>query len=61
MAVIRHVAEVLPAVPRTVALTRDTDDEPYLNLAVASGARYLVTWDRDTLERHVSDRPWNLS
>jgi len=28
LAVIRHVAEVLPAVPRTVTLARDPDDEP---------------------------------
>jgi hypothetical protein len=49
-AVIRHVAEVLPTVPRTVTLARDPDDEPYLNLAVASGAAYLVTRDRDMLD-----------
>ncbi len=47
---IRHVAELLPAVPRTVTLARDPDDEPYLNLAVASGAAYLVTWDHDMLD-----------
>ena len=46
---IRHVAEVLPTVPRTVTLARDPD-EPYLNLAVASGAAYLVTRDRDMLD-----------
>jgi len=50
LAVIRHVAEVLPAAPRTVTLACDPDDVPYLNLAVASGAAYLVTWDRDMLD-----------
>jgi uncharacterized protein len=50
LAVIRHVAEVLPSVPRILTLLRDPDDEPFLNLAVASGARYLVTRDRDTLD-----------
>ncbi len=50
LAVIRHVAEVLPAVPRSVTLARDPDDEPYLNLAVASGAAYQVSRDRDMLD-----------
>jgi predicted nucleic acid-binding protein len=29
---------------------RDPDDEPYVNLAVAAGARYLVTRDKDLLD-----------
>jgi putative PIN family toxin of toxin-antitoxin system len=50
LAVIRHAGEVMPSVPRTVTLLRDPDDEPYLNLAVASGAAYLVTRDKDMLD-----------
>ena len=51
LAVVREVAEVPSAVPRPRALPAPApDDEPYLNLAVASGAAYLVTWDRDMLE-----------
>jgi putative PIN family toxin of toxin-antitoxin system len=50
LAVIRHVAEIVSAVPRTVLLARDPDDESYLNLAVTSGARYLVTRDKDLLD-----------
>src|SRR5207302_532193 len=50
LAVIRHVAEIVSAVPRTVLLARDPDDESYLNLAVTSGATYLVTRDKDLLD-----------
>jgi predicted nucleic acid-binding protein len=31
-------------------LSRDPDDEPYLNLAIESGAQFLVTLDRDLLD-----------
>ena len=31
--------------PSAFALTRDPKDEPYINLAVAAGASYLVTWN----------------
>lgn len=41
---------VLREVPRTVRLERDPKDEPYLNLAVAARAQYLVTRDRDLLD-----------
>lgn len=37
-------------VPRTIELPRDPKDEPYINLALASGARYLVTRDKDVLD-----------
>ena len=37
-------------VPRKVRLDRDPDDEPYVNLAVAGQAHYLVTRDRDLLD-----------
>jgi putative PIN family toxin of toxin-antitoxin system len=37
-------------VPRAFALERDPKDEPYLDLAIASGAAYLTTWDRDLLD-----------
>lgn len=33
-----------------VTLSRDPKDEPYLNLAVESNARYLVSRDRDLLD-----------
>jgi putative PIN family toxin of toxin-antitoxin system len=37
-------------VPRAYALERDPKDEPYLDLAIASGAKYLATWDKDLLD-----------
>ena len=37
-------------VPEVFGLERDPKDEPYINLALASQASYLVTWDRDLLE-----------
>ena len=37
-------------IPNVVSLPRDPDDEPYLNLAVAVAADYLVTRDNDMLD-----------
>ena len=41
---------MLSEVPETFRLERDPKDERYVNLALASGANYLVTWDRDLLD-----------
>jgi putative PIN family toxin of toxin-antitoxin system len=37
-------------VPKVFSLPRDPDDEPYLDLALAANADYLVTWDKDMLD-----------
>lgn len=37
-------------VPRVFSLPRDPKDEPYVNLAIAANARYLVTWN----EKHLT-------
>ncbi len=37
-------------VPSVFSLPRDPDDEPYLNLALAAHAEYLVTRDNDLLD-----------
>ena len=37
-------------VPEAYRLERDPKDERYLNLAIASEASYLVSWDRDLLD-----------
>jgi putative PIN family toxin of toxin-antitoxin system len=43
-------ALVLSGVPQAIALERDPKDEPYLNLAVAAKAHYLVSRDLDLLD-----------
>lgn len=43
-------ADFVSEVPEIFPYPRDPDDEPQINLAVASGARYLVTWDNDLLD-----------
>lgn len=47
---IEALAVSLSDAPRVFVLERDPKDEPYLNLALASGAAYLTTWDRDLLD-----------
>ncbi len=42
-------------VPHAVALERDPKDEPYINLAIAAGAKYLVTRDLDLLDLMKDD------
>jgi putative PIN family toxin of toxin-antitoxin system len=39
-----------PDPPKAFTLPRDPDDERYLNLAIAGGADYLVSWN----ERHLN-------
>ncbi len=41
---------LVKSVPSFVDLPRDVDDEPYLNLAIAVEADYLVTTDNDLLD-----------
>jgi putative PIN family toxin of toxin-antitoxin system len=43
-------AVLFTGVPQADALPRDPKDEPYLNLAVAAKAKYLVSRDRDLLD-----------
>jgi uncharacterized protein len=50
LGVYRGMAEILEVVPKTVSLERNHKDEIFLDLAVASGAAYLVTRDRDMLD-----------
>jgi putative PIN family toxin of toxin-antitoxin system len=47
---LRTYARPKPDVPRVFVCQRDPKDERYANLAIAAGARYLVTWDRDLLD-----------
>jgi putative PIN family toxin of toxin-antitoxin system len=47
---IGQVAHRINDVPTSCSLPRDPDDEPYLNLALATDANYLATWDKDLLD-----------
>ena len=47
---LESVAIPIESVPRIFQFGRDPDDEPYINLAVAGQAQYLVTRDRDLLD-----------
>jgi putative PIN family toxin of toxin-antitoxin system len=42
-------------VPNVIRLSRDPDDEAYLNLALAGQAQYLVTRDHDLLDLAAGD------
>jgi putative PIN family toxin of toxin-antitoxin system len=43
-------ATMLPTVPKVFTLARDPKDEPYVDLAAATQARYLVSRDKDLLD-----------
>jgi len=43
-------AELATDAPRVFELPRDPKDEPYINLAIAARARYLVTRDKNLLD-----------
>jgi putative PIN family toxin of toxin-antitoxin system len=47
---VEQVAQRIDPVPSLFILPRDPDDEPYLNLAIATRADYLVTRDNDMLD-----------
>lgn len=47
---LERLATAIESVPRVFSFARDPDDEPYINLAVAGQAQYLVTRDRDLLD-----------
>lgn len=50
-------AVLLDPVPRRYEYARDPKDEPYLNLALSAGAKYLVTRDKDLLDLMNEERP----
>jgi putative PIN family toxin of toxin-antitoxin system len=50
-------AELIEEVPRVFEYERDPDDEPYVNLAIAARARYIVTRDNDLLALMDENRP----
>jgi len=50
LAWIQQHAILVRNVPEVFQYLRDPDDEPYLNLAIAAGAVYLVSRDKDLLD-----------
>lgn len=40
----------IKTVPQKITLTRDQDDEPYINLAIEGKADFIVTRDKDLLD-----------
>lgn len=50
LADIEGQAVLVRDVPRTVELPHDPKDEPYINLAIVAGARYLVSRDHHLLD-----------
>jgi putative PIN family toxin of toxin-antitoxin system len=47
---VERKAVAIRDVPKLFEYPRDVNDEPYLNLAIAARARYLVSRDRDLLD-----------
>jgi putative PIN family toxin of toxin-antitoxin system len=52
---VTEAAELLSPVPATIAFDRDPKDAPYLNLALAATARFIVTRDKDMLDLELHD------
>jgi uncharacterized protein len=52
---IAEFATTLKDVPRAYSFPRDPDDEPYLNLAIAAEASFLVSRDKDMLSLMQDD------
>ncbi len=49
LAQLREVGQLVRRVPHKFIYPRDKDDEPYVNLAGAVGAHYIVSRDKDLL------------
>lgn len=58
---VRSFAKVATVVPKQVSYTRDPDDEPYLNLAIATQASYLVSRDKDLLDLMGSNDDFSVA
>jgi putative PIN family toxin of toxin-antitoxin system len=47
---LQNLSELVRSVPNKFNYPRDEDDEPYINLAVAAGANFIISRDRDLLD-----------
>jgi putative PIN family toxin of toxin-antitoxin system len=47
---LQHLSVLVRPVPKKFSYPRDEDDEPYINLAVAADATFIISRDRDLLD-----------
>lgn len=47
---LQKLSVLVRRVPKEFSYPRDEDDEPYINLAVAAGADFIISRDRDLLD-----------
>jgi putative PIN family toxin of toxin-antitoxin system len=47
---LQKLSMLVRLVPKEFSYPRDEDDEPYINLAVATGATFIISRDRDLLD-----------
>ena len=47
---LRKLSKLVRSVPKKFSYPRDEDDEPYINLAVAAGADFIISRDSDLLD-----------
>ena len=47
---LQKVSALVRLVPKKFSYPRDEDDEPYINLAAAAGASFIISRDRDLLD-----------
>ncbi len=47
---LQNLSTLVRLVPKTFSYPRDEDDEPYINLAVAAGATFIISRDKDLLD-----------
>lgn len=47
---LQKLSMLVRPVPKKFSYPRDEDDEPYINLAVAAGADFIISRDRDLLD-----------
>jgi putative PIN family toxin of toxin-antitoxin system len=51
---LQNLSVLVRPVPKKFNYPRDEDDEPYINLAIAAGANFIVSRDRDLLDLMTS-------
>jgi putative PIN family toxin of toxin-antitoxin system len=47
---LQKISVLVRSVPKRFSYPRDEDDEPYINLAVAAGADFIISRDKDLLD-----------